>query len=211
MSRIVGIFESEGSSYEGEIWMNKDDMKLDFDIENISLVTVKLESPSLVNFFIQKVNHNTMLPMADAISEVEYYTSLAETSTFVLVMGIIIAVLMSLGAILGGMKIMYMTIAARTREIGTLRALGYTPIHILTSLIIESLIIATLGGIVGSMLSILVNGYSLDLFEVAFKIKTTSSVIILGFLVSLMIGFFGGLLPGLSAAKIRIVTALRHV
>jgi putative ABC transport system permease protein len=208
---ISGIFESDGSSFEGEIWMHRSDMKLDFDIDNISFVTVKLESPSLKKSFIQQVNQNTRLTMADAIGEIEYYASLASTATFVLVMGIIISVFMSLGAIFGGMNIMYLTITARTRELGTLRALGYTPFHILVSLIIESLIIATFGGIIGIFLSIGINGYSLDLFEVAFSIKITPSVIFLGFLVSLLIGFFGGLLPGLSAAKTSIVKALRHV
>jgi len=208
---IAGIFESGGSTYEGEIWMDKEDLKLDFDMKDISLVTVKLESPSLKDSFIKEVNRNLRLPTAGAISEIEYYSSLAETSTFVLVMGIIIAVLMSLGAIFGGMNIMYMTIAARTREIGTLRALGYKPSHILNALIIESLFIAIIGGIIGSLLSIGVNGYSLDLFEVAFSIKITPAVIFSGFIVSLFIGFFGGLLPGLSAARMRIVEALRHV
>jgi putative ABC transport system permease protein len=208
---IAGIFDSGGSTYEGEIWMDKEDMKLDFDMKDISLVTVKLESPSLKDAFIKEVNSNLRLPTAGAISEIEYYSSLAETSTFVLVMGVIIAVLLSLGAIFGGMNIMYMTIAARTREIGTLRTLGYTSSHILTALIIESLIIAILGGIIGSLLSIGVNGYSLDLFEVAFSIKITPTVILSGFIVSLFIGFFGGLLPGLSAAGMNIVESLRHV
>jgi putative ABC transport system permease protein len=126
-------------------------------------------------------------------------------------MGIIIAVLMSLGAIFGGMNVMYMTIAARTREFGTLRALGYKPLHILTSLIVESLIIAALGGIIGSFLSIAVNGYSLELFEVAFSITITPGVMITGFMVSIAIGFFGGLLPGMSSARMSIVDALRHV
>jgi putative ABC transport system permease protein len=207
---IVGIFESGGSTYEGEIWMDKEDMKLDFNMKGFSMITVKIESPSLMNSFIEGINNNPRLPMADAISEIEYYSSLAGTSIFVLVLGIIIAVLMSLGAIFGGMNIMYMTIAARTGEIGTLRALGYTPFHILTSLIIESLIIAMLGGIIGSMLSIVVNGYSLDLFEVAFQIKVTPAVMLSGFIVSLLIGFFGGFLPGLSASRMSIVEALRH-
>ena len=208
---IAGIFESGGSTYEGEIWMDKEDMKLDFDMKDISLITVKLESPLLKGSFINEVNQNPRLPMADAIGEIEYYASLAGASSFVLVMGIIIAVLMSLGAIFGGMNIMYMTIAARTREIGTLRALGYKRSHILTSLIIESLIISLCGGIVGSILSIGVNGYSLDLFEVAFSIKITPMVMLSGCIVSLFIGFLGGLLPGLSSSRMSVVEALRHV
>jgi putative ABC transport system permease protein len=208
---IAGIFESGGSIYEGEIWMDREDMKLDFDMKGISLITVKLESSSLKDSFIQGVNHNPRLPMADAISEIEYYASLAGTSTFVLVMCMIITVLMSLGAIFGGMNIMYMTIAARIRELGTLRALGYKPFHILTSLIIESLIIALCGGIIGSILSIGVNGYSLELFEVAFSITITPAVMLSGLIVSLFIGFLGGLLPGRSATRMNIVEALRHV
>jgi putative ABC transport system permease protein len=207
---IAGIFDSGGSTFEGEIWMHKEDMKLDFDLQGISLITAKLESPSLMNSFIEGINNNPRLPTAGAVTEIEYYAALAETTTFILVMGIIVAVLMSLGAIFGGMNVMYMTIAARTREIGTLRALGYKSSHILTSLIIESLIIAMLGGIIGSMLSIVVNGYSLDLFEVAFRIKVTSAVMLSGFIVSLFIGFLGGLLPGLSASRMSIVEALRH-
>ncbi|MCX5886564.1 MAG: ABC transporter permease [Proteobacteria bacterium] len=208
---IMGIFESGGSTYEDEIWMDKEDMKFCFDMKWLSFVTVKLDSPLLKDSFIKEINHNPRLPMVDAIGEIEYYASLTGTSTFVLVMGIIIAVLMSMGAIFGGMNIMYMSIAARTREIGTLRALGYTPFHILASLIIESLIISVLGGIIGSMLSIVINGYSLELFEVAFSIKITPAVILVAFILSLLIGFFGGLLPSRSAAKMHIVEALSHV
>jgi ABC-type lipoprotein release transport system permease subunit len=208
---IVGIFESEGSTYEGEIWMDKEDMKFDFNMKGINLITVKLQSPSLMNSFIKEIDENSRLPTASAVSEVGYYASLAGPATFVLVMGITIAVLMSLGAVFGGMNIMYMSIAARAREIGTLRALGFTPFHTLISLTIESLIITVCGWIAGSILSITVNGYSLELFEVAFSIKITPVVILSAFIVSLVIVFFGGLLPGWSAARIQIIEALRRI
>lgn len=208
---IAGIFESGGSVYDGEIWMNKEDMKADLDMKWITYVTVKLESSILLNSFKREINKNLRLPMADAVGEHDYYASLAGPSTFVLMMGIIIALLMSLGAIFGGMNIMYMSIAGRIREIGTLRALGYTSFQILTSLIIESIMIALCGGIIGSVISIFINGYSLNLFDVAFSIKITPAVILSAFILSLFIGFFGGLLPGRSAAKMPIVEALSHV
>ena len=209
--RITGIFSSGGSTFEGEIWMDKEDMKADFDMFGISQVTVRLESPSLKDAFIRDINNNLRLPAADAIGEKEYFASEAQSSTFVLVMGIIIAVLMALGAIFGGMNLMYMTIAARTREIGTLRALGFSRPHILASLMAESLIIALLGGIAGGFLSIIVNGYSLELFEVAFSITIAPATLLLGVLVSLLIGIGGGLLPGMNASRMKIVEALRHV
>lgn len=208
---ISGIFESGGSTFEGEIWMDKEDMKLDFDMHGLSQVTVRLESARLKDSFIQDLNHNLQLPAADAVGEKEYFASEGQSATFVLVMGIIIAVLMALGAIFGGMNLMYMTIAARIREIGTLRALGFSRFNILLSLIAESLIIALLGGIAGSVLSIVVNGYSLELFEVAFSITVTPLVLLLGLAVSLLIGIGGGLLPGLSASRMQIVEALRHI
>lgn len=208
---ISGIFETQGTTYEGEIWMDKEDMKLDFDMKDISMVTVKLESPSLMNSFINEVNENARLPMADAVSEIEYYSALAGTATFVLVMGSIIAVLMAAGAIFGGMNIMYMSVAGRTREIGTLLALGFRPFQILVSFTIESLLIALVAGILGCLLSILVNGYSLDLFEVAFSIRITPEVMMQGLILSLFIGFFGGLFPARAAAKLKIVEALRYV
>ena len=168
---IAGIFSSGGNTFEGEIWMDKEDMKLDFDLQNYSMAVVKLVYPSLVSSFIKSIKENRRLPTVDAIAEVDYYASLAGTSTFILVMGRIIAFLMILGAIIGGMNTMYTAIAGRTREIGTLRALGYTKNHVIISFIVESVIIALVGGIIGCFLSIVVNGYSLSLFEVAFSIK----------------------------------------
>ena len=208
---ISGIFESGGSTFEGEIWMDKEDMKADFDMHGLSQVTVRLESPRLKDAFIKDLNHNLQLPAADAIGEKEYFASEGQSSTFVLVMGIIIAILMALGAIFGGMNLMYMTIAARTREIGTLRALGFSRSHILASLMVESLVIALMGGVCGSILSIVVNGYSLELFEVAFSIAIAPATLLLGLMVSLLIGIGGGLLPGMTASRMRIVEALRHV
>ncbi len=209
--RISGIFETGGSTFEGEIWMDKEDMKLDFDMHGLSQVTVRLESPGLKDAFIRDLSRNLQLPTADAVGEKEYFASEGQSSTFVLVMGIIIAVLMALGAIFGGMNLMYLTIAARIREIGTLRALGFSRSNILASLLMESLIIALLGGIAGSALSIIVNGYSLELFEVAFSITISPFILLLGLMVSVLIGIGGGLLPGLSASRMRIVEALRHI
>ena len=209
--RISGIFESGGSTFEGEIWMDKEDMKLDFDMHGLSQVTVRLESPGLKDSFIRDLSRNLQLPTADAVGEKEYFASEGQSSTFVLVMGIIIAVLMALGAIFGGMNLMYMTIAARIREIGTLRALGFSRSNILASLLMESLIIALLGGVAGSTLSIIVNGYSLELFEVAFSITISPFILLLGLMVSVLIGIGGGLLPGISASRMQIVEALRHI
>ena len=209
--RISGIFESGGSTFEGEIWMDKEDMKLDFDMHGLSQVTVRLESPGLKDSFIRDISRNLQLPTADAVGEKEYFASEGQSSTFVLVMGIIIAVLMALGAIFGGMNLMYMTIAARIREIGTLRALGFSRSNILASLLMESLIIALLGGVAGSALSIIVNGYSLELFEVAFSITISPVILLLGLMVSVLIGIGGGLLPGISASRMQIVEALRHI
>ena len=209
--RISGIFESGGSTFEGEIWMDKEDMKLDFDMHGLSQVTVRLESPGLKDSFIRDLSRNLQLPTADAVGEKEYFASEGQSSTFVLVMGIIIAVLMALGAIFGGMNLMYMTIAARIREIGTLRALGFSRSNILASLLMESLIIALVGGVAGSALSIIVNGYSLELFEVAFSITISPFILLLGLMVSVLIGIGGGLLPGLSASRMQIVEALRHI
>lgn len=208
---IAGIFSSGGNTLEGEIWMDKEDMKLDFDLQNYSMAVVKLAYPSLVSSFIKSIEENHRLPTEDAIAEEDYYSSLDGTSTFILVMGRIIAFLMILGAILGGMNTMYTAIAGRTREIGTLRALGYTKNHLIISFIVESVVIALVGGIIGCFLSVVVNGYSLSLFEVAFSIKVEASVILQGLMLSLLIGFFGGLLPARAAVKIEIVEALRHI
>jgi len=208
---IAGIFSSGGNTFEGEIWMDKEDMKLDFDLQNFSMAVVKLTSPSQVNSFVQSIEEDRRLPVEDAIAENDYYSALGGTSTFILVMGRVIAFLMALGAIFGGMNTMYTAIAGRTREIGTLRAVGYTEKHVILSFITESLIIALAGGIIGCFLSIVVNGYSLSLFEVAFSITIDPSVMLQGIVLSLLIGFFGGLLPARASAKMKVVEALRHI
>ena len=208
---IAGIFSAGGNTFEGEIWMDKEDMKLDFDLQNLSMAVVKVASPSQVSSFIQSIEGDRRLPVEDAVAEKDYYASLAGTSTFILVMGRIVAFLMALGAIFGGMNTMYTAIAGRTREIGTMRAIGYTEKHVVLSFIIESLCIALAGGIIGCFLSIIVNGYSLSLFEVAFSITIGPAVMLQGMLLSLLIGFFGGLLPARTSAKMKIVEALRHI
>ena len=151
--------------------------------------------------------------------EDEFYAKqskqLAITLTF---LAWFIGVIMSVGAVFGAVNTMYAAVASRTREIGTLLAVGFTPWSILTSFVIESLLIAGLGGVIGAILAFLfANGRSTgttnwDSFsELTFKVAVTPQVVVAGIVFALIMGLVGGFFPALRAARLPVVEAVRAI
>jgi putative ABC transport system permease protein len=127
-----------------------------------------------------------------------------------------VAIVMGIGAVFGAMNTMYGIVAARTREVGTLRALGFSRLSILFSFLLESVLIALAGGVLGCVLAIPMNGFTgatgntASFAELAFAFKITPPILISGIVFSGVMGLFGGLLPALRAARLPITTALRE-
>jgi putative ABC transport system permease protein len=151
-----------------------------------------------------------------AIQERQYYEDQSgAVSGALLALAGFVAIVMGIGAVFGAMNTMYAIVAARTREIGTLRALGFSRIAILTAFVIESTFLAIVGGALGCVLALPANGISsaaggANFAEVAFAFRITTLAIVAGMVLAALMGIAGGLLPASRAARVPITAALRE-
>ena len=138
-------------------------------------------------------------------------------STLIRSLGFLVAVVMGIGSVFGALNTMYSAVAARAREIATLRALGFGPLSVVVSFVFESLLIALAGGIVGCLLALPVNGIGVSTMNwqtfshLAFAFRVTPMLMLLGVSFALMMGLVGGLLPAIRAARLPIASALREL
>jgi putative ABC transport system permease protein len=150
--------------------------------------------------------------------EQEYYAEQSRpVTTLISVFGTFVTLILSIGAMAGAMNTMYAAVAYRTREIGTLRALGFGRLRIITAFLVESMALAFLGGIIGCVLALPVHGLSTgttnfsSFSEVAFKFRITPQLLVGGVIFAIAMGAIGGLLPALRAARIPVARALREI
>jgi len=150
--------------------------------------------------------------------EQDYYTAQSQAMTTVIrVFGTFVTLILSIGAMFGAMNTMYAAVAYRTREIGTLRALGFSRIKIVAAFLAESTALAIVGGLIGCILALPVHGLSTgttnfsSFSEVAFKFRITPGLLVAGVVFSAFMGALGGLLPALRAARIPVARALREI
>jgi putative ABC transport system permease protein len=213
---VVGIFEAGNSAYNSEIWADVNDLSQDFDRNSYSDVFVRATDAAAVNRLRDQISNDRRLHLKP-VTEQEYYATQTQTAAPIKAFGIFIAALMAVGASFAAMNTMYAAVARRTREIGTLRVLGYSRGSIMLSFIIESVLIATLGGLAGCLLSLPVNGITTGttnfatFSELAFNFQVTPGLFAAGVIFSIVMGFFGGLFPAWRAAHENIVTSLRSV
>jgi ABC-type lipoprotein release transport system permease subunit len=213
---VVGWFTADGGAFESEIWG-------DFDVMGPAFLrgggqnslTVRLTDPGVVLAFDKDLQANPQMQLRVA-QERQYYTDQAgPVSAALLVLAGFVSVVMGIGAVFGAVNTMNAIVAARTREIGTLRALGFSRASILTAFLLESLLLAFAGGVLGCLLSFTMNGYQAataqaTFSEIAFAFKVTGSNLVTGIVFALAMGFLGGLLPAFRAARLPIVNALRE-
>jgi len=212
---VVGVFTAEGSGFESEIWGDVDVMGAAFNRSNgYQSLTVRLKDPSTVAAFDAALQRNPSMQVQMA-GEREYYEKQAgPTATTLVRLAIFVGVVMGIGAIFGAMNTMYGLVASRTREIGTLRALGFSRISILVAFMIESAFLALIAGIVGCILALPVNTMSgatggANFSEVAFAFRLSPVWLVVAIVAAVMIGIFGGLFPSFRAARTPITAALR--
>ena len=215
-AQVVGIFSHEGSSHESEIWADIDTVRQAFGRSGIySSVRVQLSSPSQFDAFEAVVEGDKALGL-DALREDRYYEKQSEgTSIFVTGLGVVIAVIFSIGAMIGAMITMYASIASRSREIGTLRALGFSRRAIMASFLLEALALALSGGLLGIALSLSLGTVRFSMMnfaswsEIVFSFSPTPSILLSALIFSGMMGLFGGLFPALRATRISPLSAMR--
>jgi len=215
--KVVGLFTADGSSFESEIWGDYDAMAPAIGRNGgCESLTLRLSNPAILAAFDKEVRANPRVQL-QIDSEPKYYENLAgPTAGALLGLAAFVAVIMGIGAVFGAMNTMYAIVAQRTREIGTLRALGFSRFSILLSFVLESVLLALIGGLLGCLVAFAMNGYTAgtgqtqSFSEMAFAFRITPGVLITGLVFAVIMGFIGGLLPAFRAARMPITRALRE-
>ena len=210
--KVVGIFSDGGSSYESEVWVDLDVLRTSYRREGfVSSVRVQLESEGKFDGFQALVERDKRLGL-QAMREATYFEKQSEgTSLFITVMGSVVSVFFALGA----MITMYAAVASRQREIGTLRALGFSRSAVLGSFLLESVLLATAGGVMGAAASVAMGTVHFSMInyaswsEVVFRFEPTAAILGQSVGFAAVMGLVGGLLPAVRAARIAPAVAMR--
>jgi putative ABC transport system permease protein len=212
---VVGAFETGGSGFESELWGDVDQLMDAFGRPVFSSLTMQLSSTEEFDVFKARLEGDPRYS-AEVMREKEYYEEQSRfTTIFINAMGVTISIVFSLGAIVGAMITMYAAVANRTTEIGTLRALGFGRRSVLFAFLVESLLIALIGGAIGVLAAaclrfVEVSTTNWNTFaELAFSFEISSQIVIYAFIFAVIMGLVGGFLPAVRAARFRIVNALR--
>ena len=212
---VVGLFEAEGAGFESEVWLDAEQLLQAFHRTFFSSMTIRLSSPEDFLLLKKRLSEDPRLNVNVKIEKSYYADQSRMLATFIRVLGIFVTAIFSVGAMIGAMITMYAAVSNRTAEIGTLRALGFSRRSILLSFLIESLLLSLVGGgaglIVASFLQfITVSTMNFATFsELAFSFSISSDIILESIAFSLLMGFLGGFLPALRAARQDIIAALR--
>jgi putative ABC transport system permease protein len=214
---IVGEFES-GDSHDSELWGDAQTVASAYRRgSSAQSVTVRLTSPQAFDTFKAALSSDPRLKV-DVSTTREYFSKQSESLTKVIrIVGITVGVIMAIGAIFGALNTMFAAIASRAREIATLRAIGFRGLPVVVSVLMETMLLALLGGVLGGLVSWLIfNGYTASTLganfsQVVFQFKVSPELLWLGIKWAMAIGFVGGLFPAVRAARLPVTTALREL
>jgi len=216
---VVGIFEDRGSVAESEVWTDVTVLQGAYNRgTTFQSMRVKLTSPEAYRAFEDALTTDPRLNVR-MFTEREYYEKQSRLLiALVSTIGTVIAVLMGLGAVFAALNTMYSAVSTRTREIATLRALGFGAAPVVVSVLTEALLIGLVGGVLGALISYFAfNGVRASTMnfstfsQITFAFQVTPTVLVLGLVYALILGFVGGLLPSLRAARLPITTGLREL
>ena len=214
---VVGVFEAGRSAINSEILGDLNQISSDFDrSEALSSILVRAEDRTAAEALTNSMSDDPRLGL-EAVSEVEYYKAQTASGAPIKYLGIFIAIVMAIGSSFAAMNTMYAAVSRRAKEIGTLRVLGFSKGSILLSFFIESVALSLLGGIVGCLLALPLNGITTGIgsfvtfSEISFPFEVTPKVMLFGLMFAALMGAAGGLLPARAAAQKEILTALREV
>ena len=217
--QVVGIFEADGGVSETEIWSDARTLQGAFRRGNTyQSVLAQLDSSESFDVFRDWLTANPQVNVSIR-RETEYYAAQSVALTnLIQTIGFGIATLMGIGAVFGAILTMYTAVANRSREIATLRALGFNTTSVLVSVVAESLALGAIGGVIGGVAAYLAfNGYQTSTMnfqtftQVAFAFRVTPDLLAMGLFYALAMGAIGGLLPAIRAARLPIATALREL
>ena len=217
--QVVGVFDAGGSSFDSEVWgdahlLNGAYKRPDTLSQSI---TVHLTSPGALQQLKDSLTSDPRLNV-DVVREIDYYSKQStRMTTLVTILGGFVAGIMAIGAVFGALNTMYSAVAERGREIATMRALGFGAVAVVVSFSIEALLIAFVGGVIGCLSVLRLNGLTTSTMNfqtfsnLAFAFKITPELLVKGILFALVMGLIGGLLPAVRAARLPVATALREL
>ena len=216
--KVVGVFAS-GDSMESEIWGDATAVADTYRRgSSRAAVTVRLDEPKSFAAFKTALEANPQLKV-EAATTADYFGKQSEGMTKVIrIMGISVGAIMAIGAMFGALNTMFAAVAARAREIATLRAIGFSGLPVVVAVMLETMLLALIGGLIGGAIAWLVfNGYSASTMaggsvgQLAFQLHVTPELLWTGLKWALAIGFIGGLFPAVRAARLPVTTALREL
>jgi len=214
--KVVGIFDAAGSSFESEAWADIHNIQDDTQRGTYYAgVRLKMAPGADIPAFIRRVADDPRINL-QAQTETDYYRDQAVVANQLRALGMVVAVIMGIGAVFAAMNTMYAAVSARTTEIGTLRALGFRPGAVLGSFLLESVALAVAAGIIGVAVALPINGFStsfgnfVTFSTIAFAFRVTPAVVLQALGFAAVMGLFGGWLPARQAMKMQVVDALRR-
>jgi putative ABC transport system permease protein len=212
---IVGVFDAGHTAFDSEIWGDAEQLLQAFRRGSFSSVIAQLASPSAFDALTESLTNEPRLTVEVKREKQFYEDQSRQLSNFITYLGITLSVIFSLGAIIGAAITMYAAVATRTAEIGTLRALGFRRRAILLAFLLESLLLALVGGAVGLfaatfLQAITVSTTNFQSFsEIAFSFALTPRIVVNTLVFALVMGLIGGVLPAVKASRMKIVDSLR--
>lgn len=212
---VVGIFSTGGDAHESELWTDTETAQSAFGRAGVSSVLVSLNNIDSFDALKSRLTSDPQLNV-DVKTEYDFFSGQSSNLTGVIgFLAAIVAFIMGIGAVAGALTTMYSAVSARTQEIGTLRAIGFGAMPVVASVMSEALILSLAGGLVGALIAyVAFNGYSVSTLgsgftQVAFQFAVTPSLVMMGLILAMAIGFIGGLLPAIRAARMPVTAALR--
>jgi putative ABC transport system permease protein len=213
---IVGIMDAGRGAQASELWGDLNQIGGDLQrLEVLSSALVRATDAVTAKALANDINNDQRLNM-NAVSEEEYYAAQTQSAAPIEYIGIFVAVIMAVGSAFAAMNTMYAAVARRSREIGTLRVLGFSKGSILLSFFLESVLLSALGGVLGCLLVLPLNGITTGIgnsnfSETAFNFHVSGTIMLAGIAFAVVLGASGGLFPASNAARKEILTALREI
>lgn len=219
---VVGWFDGGDTAFDSEMWMDADEARSIFDRENYSSVLVRVADTNAAAALMARLESDKRMPLK-AEMETKYYAEQTRTAGPIKFLGTFLATAMSIGAVFAAMNTMYASVGARTREIGTLRVLGFRRRAIMASFNLEGAILAGIGGALGCGLALLsqylcvvfgvrFGTLSFNTFsEVIFQFSVTPKLMMQGMIFAVVVGIIGSFLPAIRAARLPVIAALKSL
>ncbi len=210
---VVGIFEAGGSAFESEAWCDMDQLAGHFHREGVySSVVLRTASPAAAQQAVEYLENNRAVAV-DVLSETDYYEKQAQQTNVLRAGAIVVSVFMAIGAVFGVTNTMFAAIGERVKDIAVMRILGFRRSEILISFLLETLLIALIGGALGMLFGYAINGLTLSTAlggkSVAFAFKVDAPILAIAGVFTLVMGVIGGLLPAMSAMRVEPLEAMR--